>query len=90
MGLRQDRHIQVGVERRAHAAGRTQRATKRLRQRWQVLVRRVAGQRRLGTWVDRTELAADAVELHPHPLPMTNTAGEHIEQDAAVEHPGNE
>jgi len=40
--------------------------------------------------VDRTELAADAVELHPHHLPMTNAAGEHIEQDAAVEHPGNE
>ena len=90
MGLGKDRDVKAGVERRAHAAGRTQRATKRLRQRWQALIRRIAGQGRLGTWVHRTELAADAVELHPHPLPMTNTAGEHIEQDAAVEHPGNE
>ncbi|MNY55020.1 hypothetical protein D3C86_1909580 [compost metagenome] len=46
--------------------------------------------RRLGGRVDRTELAAEAVELRPDHLPMTDAAGEHIEQDAAIEHPGNE
>lgn len=90
MGLRQHRHIQAGTQRRAHAAGRTQRATKRLRQRRQVLIRGVALLGCLGTRVQRTELPADTVELHPHHLPMPNTAREHIEQDAAIEHPGNE
>ena len=40
--------------------------------------------------VDGTELAADAVELHPDHLPVTDTAGEHVEQDAAIKHPGHQ
>ena len=90
MGLWQHRHIQAGTERRAHAAGGAQRATKCLGQRRQALIGGVGWLGRLGTRVDGTELPADAIELHPHHLPMTDTAGEHIEQDAAIEHPGNE
>lgn len=90
VGLRQYRHVQAGIERRAHAAGGTQRATEGLCQRGQVLVGGVGRRGRLGARVHGTELPADAIELHPHHLPMTNAAGEHIEQDAAIQHPGNE
>jgi hypothetical protein len=38
MRLWQYRHIQAGTECRAHAAGRTQRATKRLGQGWQAFI----------------------------------------------------
>lgn len=88
--LRQYRHIQAGVECRAHAAGGAQGAAKRLGQRRQALIGGACGSGSLGARVNGTELTTDAIELHPHHLPMTNTAGEHIEQDAAIKHPGNE
>lgn len=90
MRLWQYRHIQAGTECRAHAAGRTQRATKRLGQGWQAFIGGVGRRGRLGARVHRTELTAEAIELHPDHLPMPDTAREHIEQDAAVEHPGND
>lgn len=90
MGLWQHRHIQAGTQRRAHTASGAQRATKRLGQRRQVLFGGVGRLGRLGARVHCTELTADAIELHPDHLPMTDTAGEHIEQDATIEHPGNE
>ncbi|MOA32379.1 hypothetical protein D3C78_1535940 [compost metagenome] len=49
----------------------------------------VAGERRLSGRVDCTELAADTVELHADHLPVTDAAGEHVEQDAAIKHPGH-
>ena len=90
MGLGKDRDVKAGVERRAHAAGGTQRATEGLGQCGQGLIARVYGGWRLGARVYGTELAANAVELHADHLPMANTAGEHVEQDAAIEHPGNQ
>lgn len=90
MGLWQHRHIQAGTHRRAHTASGAQRTAERLGQRGQVLLSGVGRLGRLGARVHCTELAADAIELHRDHLPMTDTAGEHIEQDAAIERSSNE
>ena len=89
--FREDRQGQAGVERRTHAAAdRTQRTAEGFGQRRQLFFAGIGGQRRLSRRVDCTELAADAVELHADHLPVTDAASEHVEQDAAIEHPGQQ
>ena len=45
---------------------------------------------RRGTALGGAELPADAIERQARHLSVSQTAGEHIEQDAKIQHPGNE